>query len=68
MMRMLMANAEARISGGVVLASAVLLGPVLKNKQNTAANKTTHARGNGVISRRRNKGNPASIPKAETRK
>src|SRR4051794_287687 len=66
--KMFSANAVARIAGGLTLAKAVLLGPVLKKRQKTARNRNTHASGNGTNSTARNKGNPASIPTADTRK
>src|SRR5256885_16875989 len=42
------AKAVARILGEVTLASAVFVGPVLKNRKKTAKKIQTHAPGNGI--------------------
>src|SRR5688572_26636312 len=68
MTKMFSANAVARMLGGVTLARIVLLGPVLKNRQNTARNTKIQAYGNGVYSTASNMGNPVNSPAAETRK
>src|SRR5437762_3512160 len=57
--RMLMANAVARIDGCVTFARMVLLGPVLKKRQNSHRKMNTHASGNGVYSIRTRNGKPA---------
>src|SRR5436309_9936890 len=68
MIRMFRAKAEARIEGGETLARMVFVGPVLKNRQKTAANISTHASGNGVKRIKTNSGNASNIPAPETRK
>src|SRR4051794_33533815 len=66
--KMFSANAVVRTVGDVTFARIVLLGPVLKNRQNTARNTNTHAQGNGVLRISSSIGKPASNPAAETMK
>src|SRR2546423_7234340 len=65
---MLRAKAVAGRAGWVTLASAVLVGPVLKKRQKTAKNRNAQAAGNGVCNTRSKRGNPTSIAVPETRK
>src|SRR5579862_420458 len=48
MTNILSAKAVARMEGGVTFASAVLEGPVLKNRKKIATKMQTHAAGNGT--------------------
>src|SRR3954469_3065384 len=68
MMKMFIAKAVARIDGCVTFARIVLLGPVLKNRKNTAPKIQTHASGNGVCSISSTNGQAHKIPSPETRK
>ena len=68
MTKMLIANAVARMEGCVTLAKAVLVGPVLKNRQNTAQKSTTQAAGNAVCNTASSSGKPMSIAAPDTRK
>src|SRR5262249_3464459 len=61
MMKMLMANAAARIDGWVTLARTVLVGPVLKKRQKQVMKISTQARGNGVNRTVRKSGNPRNM-------
>src|SRR5688572_5707053 len=68
MMRILRANAVARIRGGDTFASAAFAGPVLKKRKKIAKKTSIHARGNGVSSIRIVVGNARSIAIPEVRK
>src|SRR5947209_15902445 len=72
MIRMLRAYAVERIDGWVTLARMVLVGPVLKNRKNTARNTKIHAQGNGsqkgVRRTRRISGNERDMLTPDTRK
>src|SRR5262245_1294468 len=68
MIRMLRANALARMDGCVTLARMVLVGPVLKNKQKQARKMNAHAVGNGNHSAARMNGNASPMAMADTRK
>src|SRR6266550_4039256 len=66
--RMLKAKALARSEGWVTLARIVLVGPVLKKRQNTAANRKIQASGNGVQMTSKTNGNPRIMATPDTRK
>src|SRR5579875_3767332 len=68
MTRMLSAKALARMDGWVTLARIVLLGPVLKNRQNMATNSNHQAYGKGVLSMAIQAGSAMSMAAPETRK
>ena len=63
-----MAKALARIDGCVTLARMVLVGPVLKNRQNTARNTKIQAVGNGCQIISSTIGKPSSMATPDTRK
>src|SRR5262245_47239993 len=62
------ANAVARIAGCVTLATIVLVGPVLSNRQNSAIRIHPQAYGNGVTNTSSSIGNPTSMLTPDTRK
>src|SRR5688572_13313239 len=66
MKRMISAKAVARTLGCVTFARMVLLGPVLKNRKNSATKTATHAAGNGRYSIAMTAGQARKIPTAET--
>src|SRR3954471_11780988 len=65
---MLIAYAVARMLGRVTFARIVLLGPVLKNRKNTAAPIAPHAYGNGSFNISRMNGHDSRIATPETQK
>ena len=68
MIKMLRANAEARMAGGATLARMVLVGPVLKNTAKTVMKMKTHASGKGSHKTSKIMGKPIIMLVAETRK
>ncbi len=62
------AKAVARMDGWVTFASAVLDGPVLKNRKNIAKNRQIQAAGKGTYNIATTNGNESKIPAPETRK
>src|SRR5208282_3459690 len=65
---MFRAKPLARTEGCVTFAKIVLVGPVLKNRQNTARKAKTHAPGKGTTRNRSIIGKPKSMAPPDTRK
>ena len=68
MRKIFSANAVALMREEVTFARAVLAGPVLKNRKNTAPNTAHHAYGNGSQSIASVHGNASRMAKPDTRK